>query len=239
MRYLLGKQHWRIQLLRRIPWRQSFQLTIVVFSALGFLASQRVCAQTVDATIIALPTDNEFYLNKAQVPRQELAAAVYTLLRELPEEKRVVYIKAAADVKYGSVVSLINELKDNGYRVGLLTDAEKRQDVDVDAGRRNRSDNQMSPGPAPATSETNKAAGNEGVTVAVSVGRGNKMRVRVNSKPVAINQLTSTVIGILKASAVKNVRLVAPPTMSYGVIVEIIDLIKASGGTPIELKTTQ
>ena len=234
MRYLLGKQHRRIQVFRRLPWRQSFQLTIVVFGVLAFSAGPRVCAQTTDAIVIALPADNEFYINKVPVPREELAAAVYSLLHELPVEKQFIYIKAAADVRYGTIVSLINELKDRGYSVGLLADSKKHQDVDVDAGRKNRSDNQLGQAPAPATSETN-----ERLTVKVNSERGNKMLVHVNGKPVAIHQLTSMVNAILKASAVKNVRLVAPSMMSYGAIVEIIDLIKAGGGGPIGLEKTQ
>jgi biopolymer transport protein ExbD len=205
----------------------------VVVGVLAFSAGPRVCAQAIDGIIIALPADDEFYINKVQVPRQELAAAVHASLRDFPEEKRVTYIKAAPDVRYGTVVSLINELKERGYSVGLLA-TKKQQNADID-----RSDNPLNAGLAPATSETNKAGGNEGLIVTVTSGRGNKMLLRVNSKSVAVHQLKSTVDAILKSSAVKNVRLVAPPMMSYGAMVEIIDLIKAGGGRPIGLETTR
>lgn len=244
MRCLLTKKHRRVHPFPRLPWRQLFQLAIVAFGVLAISTNLPASAQTIEpsAVIIALPSDEEFYINKVKVPREGIAAAVYILLRDLPEEKRVIYIKAAADVKYGTVVGLVNELKDRGYSIGLVADKKKQPDANADARRRNQSDNQPSQGvevPASEGSETSEAGESEKLTVTVRLGRGSKMQVRVGSKPVALHQLTSVVRANLKSRAVKNVRVVAPASSSYGAIVEIIDSIKSGGGGPIELHINQ
>jgi len=78
--------------------------------------------------VIAMPNDVEYYLGKRRLQKEQLAAEVERMLEKLKSEQdRVVYIKSGADVNYGNVVNVINEVRKLGVdKIGLVADKKKK-----------------------------------------------------------------------------------------------------------------
>src|SRR2546430_1501594 len=60
------------------------------------------------AIIVAIPKDNQYYLNKTQVSIDELKSQVEKALAHKKEEEKIVYIKSGVEVSYGEVVKVID-----------------------------------------------------------------------------------------------------------------------------------
>src|SRR5262249_36904836 len=72
--------------------------------------------------IVSCPNDNEIYLGKRRIGRTELTREIDRMLRDLPQEKQVLYIKAAPDVSYSTIVSIMDDMDSFGYeKVGLIS----------------------------------------------------------------------------------------------------------------------
>ncbi len=80
---------------------------------------------------MAIPNDQEIYLGRDRLPTEQ--ASLRDKLKELLDEKfkntsqqRVVYIKSGQTVRYGTVVNVINAIRDAGYEtIGLVSEKEK------------------------------------------------------------------------------------------------------------------
>ena len=77
--------------------------------------------------VIAITNDAEFYLGKKRLGKEQLAEEVNHKLEKLTNEQdRIVYIKSAAGVSYGDVVTVINEVRKLGVdKIGLVADKKK------------------------------------------------------------------------------------------------------------------
>jgi biopolymer transport protein ExbD/biopolymer transport protein TolR len=83
------------------------------------------------SAVIAIPNDQEIYLGRDRLPTEQ--ASLRDKLKELLDEKfknssqeRVVYIKSGQTVRYGTVVNVINAIRDSGYEtIGLVSEKEK------------------------------------------------------------------------------------------------------------------
>ena len=77
--------------------------------------------------VIAITNDAEFYLGKKRLGKEQLAEEVNRKLEKITNEQdRIVYIKGAAGVSYGDVVSVINEVRKLGVdKIGLVADKKK------------------------------------------------------------------------------------------------------------------
>ena len=77
--------------------------------------------------VIAITNDAEFYLGKKRLVREQLAEEVNRKLEKITNEQdRIVYIKSAAGVSYGDVVTVINEVRKLGVdKIGLVADKKK------------------------------------------------------------------------------------------------------------------
>jgi len=77
--------------------------------------------------VIAITNDADFYLGKKHLQKEQLAEEVNRKLEKITNEQdRIVYIKSAAGVSYGDVVSVINEVRKLGVdKIGLVADKKK------------------------------------------------------------------------------------------------------------------
>ena len=77
--------------------------------------------------VIAITNDAEFYLGKKRLGKEQLAEEVNRKLEKITNEQdRIVYIKSAAGVSYGDVVTVINEVRKLGVdKIGLVADKKK------------------------------------------------------------------------------------------------------------------
>ena len=78
--------------------------------------------------VIAITNDAEFYLGKKRLGKEQLSEEVNRKLEKITNEQdRIVYIKSAAGVSYGDVVTVINEVRKLGVdKIGLVADKKKK-----------------------------------------------------------------------------------------------------------------
>jgi biopolymer transport protein TolR len=78
--------------------------------------------------VISVPNDNEYYLGKVKVEKEQLTEKVDSLLQKIKNDQdRIVYIKSGVGVSYGDVVNVINEVRKLGVdKIGLVADKKKK-----------------------------------------------------------------------------------------------------------------
>ena len=81
------------------------------------------------SVVIAIPQNGEFYVNKDRVTDLGvLADEVRERLSKRPPQDQIVYIKSGAGVDYGTVVQVVDKVREAGFdRIGLVADKEKEQ----------------------------------------------------------------------------------------------------------------
>ena len=78
------------------------------------------------SVVISIPEDGQYFLGKTAIAREELTEKVDSMLKNLKEQDRIVYIKSGIGVSYGDVVNVINEVRKLGVdRIGLVADKKK------------------------------------------------------------------------------------------------------------------
>ena len=82
------------------------------------------------SAVIAVPTDNEIYFGRDKVSKEDLANILKDKLKDKfkdqPPDRQVVYIKSGTNVKYETVVSVIDAVREAGYdKIGLVAEKEK------------------------------------------------------------------------------------------------------------------
>ena len=78
------------------------------------------------SAVVAIPTDGDFYIGRDKVAMADIPARVKNILKDKPVPDQVVYIKSSLGVKYGTVVSVIDSIRDAGFdRIGLVAEKEK------------------------------------------------------------------------------------------------------------------
>lgn len=69
--------------------------------------------------VLALPKDGEFFIGSDKVAQEDIPARIRNILKDHPGE--IVYIKSGKKVKYGTVVSVKDSIRDADFdRVGLV-----------------------------------------------------------------------------------------------------------------------
>lgn len=78
------------------------------------------------SAVVAIPKDGEFFIGKEKVPQADIPTRVKNILKDKKPEDQVVYIKSGKEVKYGTVVSVIDAIREAGFeRIGLVAEKEK------------------------------------------------------------------------------------------------------------------
>lgn len=82
------------------------------------------------SAVIAVPTDVEVYFGRDKVSKEDLAAVLKEKLKDKfkdqPPDRQVVYIKSGTNVKYETVVGVIDAVREAGYdKIGLVAEKEK------------------------------------------------------------------------------------------------------------------
>lgn len=76
--------------------------------------------------IVALPADGEFFVGRDKVAQADIPARIRNILKDKRADEQVVYIKSGKEVKYGTVVSVIDAIRDAGFdRIGIVAEKEK------------------------------------------------------------------------------------------------------------------
>jgi biopolymer transport protein ExbD len=200
------------------------------------LASGITPAETTNDSPVSVSvlSEDQIYVRKQRVERTQVATQVDNLLWNLPEEKRIVYIKAMPDLSYGVVVSIIDDLRAIGYDQFGLVAANKPQGkpatTSVSPRTTGRDKKETGEGSRP------RATGTEDLlVVTVETETGGQITARVGEARVPLRELESKVRALLKDHANRTVKIEAPVTIHYGSIVAVIDALKAGGAEAIAL----
>ena len=81
------------------------------------------------SAVVAIPNDNEFYIGRDKMnTKEDIATKVTAILKDKRPDEQIVYIKAGKLAKYGTVVDVIDVLRNSDppwERIGLVTEKEK------------------------------------------------------------------------------------------------------------------
>jgi biopolymer transport protein TolR len=86
-----------------------------------------------EQTVLAIDSQNRFYVNGLEVKKSEMADRVKTVLEE--KKERVVLIKGDQDASYSAIMSAMDDLRKAQIEdIGLITER-KRQPGDIVGGK--------------------------------------------------------------------------------------------------------
>ncbi|MFL6228203.1 MAG: ExbD/TolR family protein [Pyrinomonadaceae bacterium] len=78
------------------------------------------------SVVIAITDKNEFYVGKEKADVAEIKEKVTKAMENKQPEERIVYIKSDVNADYGSVVEVINSIRQAGIdQIGLVADKKK------------------------------------------------------------------------------------------------------------------
>ena len=76
--------------------------------------------------VVAITKDNEYYVSKDKVEIGDIKDRVTKAMENKKPEERIVYIKSDVEANYGSVVEVINSIRQAGIdQIGLVADKKK------------------------------------------------------------------------------------------------------------------
>jgi biopolymer transport protein TolR len=76
--------------------------------------------------VVAITADNSYYVSKEKVDIAELKDRITKAMENKKPEERIVYIKSDVNADYGSVVEVINAIRQAGIdQIGLVADKKK------------------------------------------------------------------------------------------------------------------
>lgn len=187
-----------------------------------------------EAVVLAVVSDDEVYVNKGRVARKGVITEVDKLLQLLPEEKRIIYIKAMPEVSFGTIVGIIEEARSRGYgRIGLAENKTRGQRESTIASVPETNDQSKSVNTqAPGQQE-------EQLTVTVETIREGRLSVKVNKISITHRKIADTIRAHLKGRLNTTVMIVAPAKLQYGSIVSVIDEVKKGGAEMVGLSVKQ
>jgi biopolymer transport protein TolR len=78
------------------------------------------------SVVISITADNQYYIGKDRVETIDLGGKITKSMETKKPEERIVYIKSDVGANYGSVVEVINTVRQAGIdQIGLVADKKK------------------------------------------------------------------------------------------------------------------
>ena len=78
------------------------------------------------SVVVAIPNNDQIYVNKDLTDLKSVANEVKERLSKKPPQDQIVYIKSSANVDYGTVVTVVDKIREAGFdRIGLVAEKEK------------------------------------------------------------------------------------------------------------------
>ena len=78
------------------------------------------------SAVISIPDNEQLFIGRDRVAQADIPARIKAILKDKKPEDQVVYIKSGKLVKYGTVVTVIDEVREAGFeRIGLVAEKEK------------------------------------------------------------------------------------------------------------------
>jgi biopolymer transport protein ExbD len=78
------------------------------------------------AAVVSITPDDKIFFGRDPVSKDDLAKKIGNVLKDKLPAEQVVYVKSDRLVKYGTVVGVIDTIREAGYeRIGLVAEKEK------------------------------------------------------------------------------------------------------------------
>jgi biopolymer transport protein ExbD len=78
------------------------------------------------SAVVSITPDDKIFFGRDQVSKDDLAKKIGNVLKDKLPAEQVVYVKSDRLVKYGTVVGVIDTIREAGYeRIGLVAEKEK------------------------------------------------------------------------------------------------------------------
>lgn len=79
------------------------------------------------SVVISIPNDGEYYIGKDKLDKTELGPRIEKMMKNKADADRIIYVKSGVGVSYGSVVEIINVIRQQGIdKIGLVADKKKK-----------------------------------------------------------------------------------------------------------------
>lgn len=79
------------------------------------------------SVVISIPNDSEYYIGKDKKDKSEIGPIIEKMMKNKSDAERIVYVKSGVGVSYGSVVEIINIIRQQGIdKIGLVADKKKK-----------------------------------------------------------------------------------------------------------------
>ena len=79
------------------------------------------------SVVISIPNDGEYYIGKDKKEKTDLGPLIEKMMKNKSDAERIVYVKSGVGVQYGSVVEVINIIRQQGIdKIGLVADKRKK-----------------------------------------------------------------------------------------------------------------
>src|SRR5215210_5555955 len=66
------------------------------------------------SVVISIPNDGEYYIGKDKKDKGEIGPIIEKMMKNKSDAERIVYVKSGVGVSYGSVVEVINIIRQQG-----------------------------------------------------------------------------------------------------------------------------
>ena len=78
------------------------------------------------SAVVSIPADNEFYIGRDKVAQADIPNKIKAILKDKKPDEQIVYVKSGKFVKYGTVVQVIDSIREAGFeRIGLVAERER------------------------------------------------------------------------------------------------------------------
>ncbi len=78
------------------------------------------------SAVVSIPDDNNFYIGRDKVAQADIPTRIKGILKDKKPDEQIVYVKSGKFVKYGTVVQVIDSIREAGFeRIGLVAEREK------------------------------------------------------------------------------------------------------------------
>lgn len=78
------------------------------------------------SVVVAITADNKYYIGKDEIEVIDMTGKIQKAMENKKPEERIVYVKSDVNANYGSVVEVINTVRQAGIdQIGLVADKKK------------------------------------------------------------------------------------------------------------------
>jgi len=229
--------------------RSLFAASLLITASYASLAQQEPASPqegrppvevTNHSLLIAIPADDAIYIDRGKVELSDIPQRVSAALRDRPPEEQIVYIKTAATVRYGTLVAVINTIRNTirpfTVEIGLVSDRKRRTEAERGRAARTIPVPQQRPMTPAGRRIVRAIKPANKLVVTVNTGAGRNQRVEVNSRSLPLAELGAPLEELLSQRTDKTVLITGKKQLLYRDIERVIDVVKGAGSTPVLLE---